>query len=115
LRVKTETAQLNATLMALKTKTIKSGLCVKCGQPAQIHSRGKRAGSYSIYCLGHLLEQREKNRARSELNRWIQSGGDPAAWAAVAAWKAGESRGYHFFHRHHKKMTVPLSGNQSRN
>jgi hypothetical protein len=82
--------------MDLKMKTIQPRLCVKCGEPAQVHSRGKRAGSYSIYCLSHLLEQRKKNRARSELNRWIQTGGDPAAWAAVAAWKAEERTEYRF-------------------
>lgn len=80
--------------MSQTGKKSKSGLCVRCGEPAQVHARGKRAGSYSIYCLRHLLEQREKNRARGGLNRWIQSGGDPAAWAAVAAWKAGGHREY---------------------
>lgn len=73
--------------MTRKNKRMKHLVCVKCGKPAQIHSQGKRAGTYSIYCSNHLLEQRKKNRARSELNRWIQAGGDPAAWAAVAAWK----------------------------
>jgi hypothetical protein len=74
--------------MTRKSERTKPGRCLKCGKPAQIHSSGKRAGIYSVYCLSHLLEQRVKNRARSELNRWVQTGGDIADWMAVAAWRA---------------------------
>jgi hypothetical protein len=73
----------------------KFGLCVKCGKSAQIHSHGKRAGAYSVYCLDHLLQQRERNRVRAELNRWNQVGGDPAAWAAVVAWRTEKLNGYY--------------------
>lgn len=83
-------------IMTLKVKTARSGFCVRCGAPAHIHSRGMRAGSPSIYCSRHLLEQRKKNRARAAFNRWIQAGGDPAAWAAVAAWRAEEPTEFRF-------------------
>lgn len=82
--------------MIRKTERTKSGHCLKCGKPAQVHSRGKRAGTYSVYCTSHLLEQRIKNRTRSELNRWIQAGGDIAAWAAATAWKAEKWGRGHF-------------------
>jgi hypothetical protein len=77
--------------MTQKKERLKPALCLKCGQPAQVHAYGKRAGTYSIYCFIHLKEQRVKNRARSELSRWIQTGGDSAAWMAVTVWKAGKS------------------------
>jgi hypothetical protein len=94
-RVRTrEGLPFNNNLMPQKNKSMKTHVCVKCGEPAQIHSRGKRAGTYSVYCSSHLLEQRNRNRARSELNRWVQAGGDPAAWAAVTEWKAEELRGH---------------------
>lgn len=82
--------------MSRKSKSIEPHVCVKCGKSAQIYSRGKRAGTYSIYCSGHLLEQRERNRERSELSRWVQAGGDPAAWVAVALWKAEKLNDVHF-------------------
>lgn len=87
--------------MTQKTERTKPGFCLKCGKPAQVHYYGKRAGTYSVYCSSHLLEQRVKNRARSELNRWSQAGGDIAAWAAATAWKAEKWGRYHFqsFHR----------------
>jgi hypothetical protein len=83
-------------IVTVKVKTARTGFCVRCGAPTHIHSRGVRAGSHSIYCSRHLLEQRKKNRARSAFNRWIQAGGDPAAWAAVAAWRAEESTEFRF-------------------
>jgi hypothetical protein len=62
------------------------GLCAKCNKPAAVHARGKRTGTNYVYCEKHLAELREKNRARSQLKRWNQTGGDPLAWNAAVAW-----------------------------
>jgi hypothetical protein len=60
--------------------------CIKCKGPTAVFQRGKRKGKNSIYCLNHLLQQRETNRLGSNFKRWIETGGDPAAWNAVKEW-----------------------------
>ena len=46
----------------------KNGLCIKCSKPAVIFCSGKRAGQTSVFCIEHLAEQRERNRARAANN-----------------------------------------------
>jgi hypothetical protein len=62
--------------------------CIKCKSPATVFQRGKRKGENSIYCLNHLLQQRERNRLGANFKRWIETGGDPAAWNAAREWLA---------------------------
>ena len=66
------------------------GLCAKCNQPAAIHAKGKRSGTNYVFCLMHLDELRERNRARTHFERWDQPGGDPVAWNAPAPWTFNE-------------------------
>jgi hypothetical protein len=60
--------------------------CAKCKQPTAAFSGGKRKGKHSIYCLNHLLQQRERNRLAANFKRWVETGGDPAAWNAAREW-----------------------------
>jgi hypothetical protein len=59
------------------------GLCTKCGMPAAIHSRGKRAGQTSVFCIEHLAEQRERNRAKARLERWDETSNPTSSKAMI--------------------------------
>lgn len=76
---------LNKTAIIRKKET---NQCIKCKSPTMVFQSGKRKGENSIYCLKHLLQQRERNRLGARFKRWIETGGDPAAWNAVKEWLA---------------------------
>jgi hypothetical protein len=66
------------------------GLCAKCNRPAALHTKGKRMGTNYVFCLMHLDELRERNRARTHFERWNQSGGDPIAWNPAVSWMSNK-------------------------
>ena len=70
--------------MTIQKKQINQ--CIKCKSPATVIKRGERKGEISIYCLNHLLQQRKRNRLGASFKRWVETGGDPAAWNAVRGW-----------------------------
>jgi RNA polymerase-binding transcription factor DksA len=61
----------------------RNGRCTKCGKPAAIHLRGKRAGQTSVYCVEHLAKQWERNRAKTGLESWNKMSNRPFSKIAV--------------------------------
>ena len=61
---------------------LRQHLCVSCGQPALLFTTGKAQGTYSNFCLPHLIAQREHFRLKAGT---IRRSSSPSYRAALAA------------------------------